>query len=397
MVSITNTKFGAFLAERQLDAEAFVSWAMDVYDFTQKRGENPHDLFHKFVEHSNNVQVLIAETMRTAFKSAMDVNSLATAMVDAGMLDRIEAVVRTTNNPLLIGELQRLGVGWAEVKSGLSSMAVHVKGMEDKLGVVATDLQDHTQLYTNQGSCSKGKEAEKRYEYLLNVAFPEHEVSNVSGTPESMDLLLSKDDKPPIMIDVKFYQSVNVTKVAREKFLRDIQENKRHGILISSERGIANRKSFSWEMVENKYIALYLCKVQFNMDIVRAGVDLIYGLDEALKLTERERNSPLTPKMVQHMRTVLDGHMTKLADVKDMMDKVRRSMDGLMDVRSIVALLKSSLAGENLEVASQQKMNKHMCPVCHLEMSSKQRVAFHLENTHGTEHAKAREMAGYKK
>lgn len=226
-----NAAFTAFLTARHLDADTFIQWAMDVYDFTQKRGENPHDLFHKFVEHTNNIQVLIAETTKSALKSTMDTERLASALIDAGVLEKIEDVVKTTNNPLLLGELQRLGAGWAEVKSGLGSMTENLKGLDTKLGGVAGDLQDHMRLYNNQGSCSKGKEAEKRYEHLLNAAFPKHEVVNVSSTPESMDLLLCKDNKPPIMIDVKFYQSVNVPKVEIEKFLRDIRENKRHGII----------------------------------------------------------------------------------------------------------------------------------------------------------------------
>jgi hypothetical protein len=217
-------EFEAFLTENRLEAKTFLTWAMDVFKFAQARGENPNDLFQKFVEHSNNLNIVLGDTIKKSISQALNaevLHGMVAGLTEAKaheVVNQVETCIKTTQNPVLLQEVQRIAVGWSEntlslgqVKQALSGLVESLKTIESRVEQVSSNLDNHVLVYTSENSSIKGRAAEERYQMLLNASFPEHEISDMSKTPQSMDLLLQKDDKPSIMVDIKFYNSKNVS------------------------------------------------------------------------------------------------------------------------------------------------------------------------------------------
>ena len=78
----------------------------------------------------------------------------------------------------------------------------------------------------------KGQFGENQLETVLNQLYPTGEILNTTGTPASCDFRVNRQDLPTILFETKNYDR-NVTIDEVKKFIRDIDQQKCHGIFLS--------------------------------------------------------------------------------------------------------------------------------------------------------------------
>jgi hypothetical protein len=144
------------------------------------------------------------------------------------------------------------------------------------------DLQEHLNRYKNNSNY-KGAVAERELVYLLQSIMPHDEVINVSAETSTCDCkLVRKDkDKPIILFESKNYtQTIPSDEV--DKFNRDIETQKLHGIFISQNSHIALRRHFEINII-NGLIRVYLTNVNYSPEIIKLAIDIVDNMAFSLR------------------------------------------------------------------------------------------------------------------
>ena len=147
--------------------------------------------------------------------------------------------------------------------------------------ISSTNNSSQTQLQSNlsdllrkmENSSSKGKISENLLCNILQPLYPTAQIDSVGTTKETGDVILLRKDKPTILFENKNYDK-NVTQDEVRKFLRDIENKNCSGIMMAQHYGIANKENYEIE-INNGNVLIYLHKVEYDADKIKAAVDII--------------------------------------------------------------------------------------------------------------------------
>ena len=128
----------------------------------------------------------------------------------------------------------------------------------------------------NKTSAYKGQQSETKIENLLNNIFQDGEITNMAKTNHAGDFHLRRENKDMIMIENKDYKA-NVGFDSVEKFRNDCEELNMHGVILSHHSGIATKRDFSVEIINNK-VLVYLTNVEYDGNKILTAVSLIDNL-----------------------------------------------------------------------------------------------------------------------
>ena len=154
---------------------------------------------------------------------------------------------------------------------------------------LSTELAVFLNKYKNNSSI-KGAVSENELYTLLQYAFPTDYVRNTSTETAACDFCLTRKDKslPTIYFENKDY-STTVDSTEVEKFQRDLQERKAHGIFISQHSPIVFKSNFQIDFIENR-IHLYIPNAGYDVEKIKLAVGLIDSLSIKLNLMISEAN-----------------------------------------------------------------------------------------------------------
>jgi hypothetical protein len=124
-----------------------------------------------------------------------------------------------------------------------------------------------------ENSSSKGKLSENLLFNVLLSLYPTAQIDSVGTTKETGDIILTRKDKPTILFENKNYDK-NVLQDEVKKFLRDVEQQNCSAIMIAQHYGITNKDNFEIE-IHNGNVLVYLHKVEYDADKIKAAVDII--------------------------------------------------------------------------------------------------------------------------
>lgn len=131
-------------------------------------------------------------------------------------------------------------------------------------------------------SLNIGKQGEDKLETILNEMFPSSKIENSSRQEKSADFLLKRTDKDyVILFETKEYAK-NVDTAEIEKFIRDIDATKGHGIFLSQTSGICGKQAFEIN-IHNRSIVVYIHNVNYDKRIIMSAVNAIDILVDYIK------------------------------------------------------------------------------------------------------------------
>ena len=128
---------------------------------------------------------------------------------------------------------------------------------------VMSDLNDFLTKYKTS-SQFKGQCSENMLGNILNKMYPTAEVINTTALKASGDFILKRPGKQTILLENKNYEAnVNLDEI--KKFLRDVNEQKTHAIMMSQFSGIVSKPNGFIEINDGKVI-IYLHNVDYSQE-----------------------------------------------------------------------------------------------------------------------------------
>ena len=211
----------------------------------------------------------------------------------------------------------RLDIGSIQQSLGSLNMSV------DQFKTPLNKMQNYVEKYDSENASLKGRLMEDKYFMMLTRALPEYEVTLSRDSSHDMDIQIVKEEliRPKILIDIKNYTQ-NVSGKEIRKFHSDILTNASSGILISATTGIATKKHMQIDIIDGKYVALYLTNVGSDTSQVVNGLSVIHGIDRFL--AQQDNKTQIDPIALEKVTESLNTLNNVISDLKDNNEKQRR-------------------------------------------------------------------------
>jgi len=182
-----------------------------------------------------------------------------------------------------------------------------------------------------ENSSSKGKISENILYNILNPLFPTAQIESVGTIKETGDILMSRKNKPTILFENKNYDR-NVGQEEVKKFLRDIENQNCSGIMLAQHFGITNKDNFEIEL-HNNNVLVYLHKVEYDAEKIKAAVDIIDHFKSIL--TDIESNEgdvinitkDLLDDINKDYQNFINNKLNHLKTIKDFNQKLLAQVD----------------------------------------------------------------------
>lgn len=246
------------------------------------------------------------------------------------------------------------------------------KSKQDKLH---EDLTEFLNKYKTSSSY-KGQYSENLLETTLNHLYPSAYVQNTHALKASGDFILRREDKDDIMFENKDYK-VNVDIAEIKKFLRDINEQKTHGIFLSQFSGIVTKPNFFIEIQDGK-VLVYLHNVEYNSDKITTAVSIIDNLStklSAINDSEEENgfsiNKELLEKINKELQDFLEQKEAICNNIKEFHKRLLPDLDKLAFPTLSIYL--------NAKYASAQN-SSYCCKICGSFWACKRGLAGHMKS-----------------
>ena len=236
-------------------------------------------------------------------------------------------------------------------------------------------MSDLNEFLTKYKSSSqfKGQCSENMLGNVLNKMYPTAEVLNTTALKASGDFLLKREGKQTILIENKNYE-INVNLDEIKKFLRDVNEQKMHGIMMSQYSGIVSKPNGFIEINDGKVI-IYLHNVDYSAEKIKMAIDVIDILSERLEEISN----------VEEM----DGYVVK----KDVLDKINVQFQIFLNQKEIVLSTVREMNRKLIAQIDDMKIpdlsiflnekyasiqnQQFTCEVCNLPFQNKRSLAAH--------------------
>ena len=157
---------------------------------------------------------------------------------------------------------------------------------------IMTELSEFLGKYKN--SSYKGQFGENQLETVLTQLFPSGEVLNTTGQKAACDFRVNRTSHPTILVETKNYDR-NVTLDEVKKFIRDIEEQKCHGIFLSQHSGITSKQNFQID-IKGTNILVYVHNVDYCPHIIKIATDIVDSLSYKLEDLEENPDEISIPK-----------------------------------------------------------------------------------------------------
>lgn len=144
-----------------------------------------------------------------------------------------------------------------------------------------------------ENSSKKGKISENLLNNVLGEVYPLAEIQDVGKTKETGDIMLIRKDKEKILIENKDWTRPIINSEV-QKFLRDVEIQKCHGIFLSQNVGICSKDNYEINILENNKIVVYVHNVNYDPDKIKTGIDMIDSISEIIKeidILENKKNN----------------------------------------------------------------------------------------------------------
>lgn len=137
---------------------------------------------------------------------------------------------------------------------------------------------------------------------MIQSIFPTDEIVDCRSNTASGDFIVNRLDKslPTILFENKDYKtSVNTDEV--DKFIRDVQTKKCHGIFLSQFSPITYKKNFQID-IKNGLIQVYIPNAGYDNDKIKTAVDIIDTISLKLSIIDND----YTPDKISIPSTDID-------------------------------------------------------------------------------------------
>ncbi len=226
---------------------------------------------------------------------------------------------------------------------------------------LSSDINEFLSRYKNN-SQFKGGVTEFDLYYMLQSIMPTDEIIKVSSNPGNCDVKVTRQNKnkPTILFESKDYlQSVPTEEV--QKFERDLQLQKTHGILVSQNSPVTYKNSFQIDII-NGLIHVYIPSADYSIEKVKIAIDIVDNLDMKLKLLESSKDSDAVTISSEDVDDIVEEYRLFGIQKSQMLDTIKLVNKQLIDKLEDIQLPK--IKNLLIKLGNIENDNGFKCTLC---------------------------------
>jgi hypothetical protein len=216
-----------------------------------------------------------------------------------------------------------------------------IKTTNDKIREISTAHQQtsvslnstvNEMLKKMENASTKGKISENIVFNILNTLFPSaQEIEYVGDKKETGDIMLSRENKPTILIENKNWEKI-VSKEEVKKFIHDVETQNCCGLFLSQNTGIANKRNFEITIHNSKHILLFMHEVNYDAEKIKLGIEIIDHFKETLDKFDDKSDIDTIDKDVldsinKEFQECCSQKLNILKTIKDFSQKLLKQVD----------------------------------------------------------------------
>jgi hypothetical protein len=306
------------------------------------------------------------KTMNDDIKTYLSTNNYETSLKE--FISSLDSKITAMQQPIYTF----ISSNQEQLNTKLGSLrddSISNKSTNDK---IMSELNEFLTKYKTS-SQFKGQCSENMLGNVLNKMFPTAEVINTTALKASGDFLLKRSGKQTILLENKNYESnVNLDEI--KKFLRDVNEQKTHAIMMSQYSGIVSKPNGFIEINDGKVI-IYLHNVDYSQEKIKMAIDVIDILSERIEEISNVEE--------------IDGHVIK----KEVLDKINDQFQLFLSQKEVVINTVKEMNKKLLSQIEDMKIpdlsiflndkyasiqnQQFACEICNLPFQNKRSLAAH--------------------
>ena len=247
----------------------------------------------------------------------------------------------------------------------LTTNLSQLKDISIKSNVIQEKICEDLTIYLNKNKSinSKGTQGENKLFNILNEEYLTGEIIDTSNLTGQGDIILKRCDKTPILFETKNYTG-NVKREEVDKFIRDINNTKYHGIFISQNSGIVDKNNFQID-IHNDNILIYIHKCNYDISKINLAINTLDLLSEKI-INLKNKNINIS---VEILRDINNDYQKFIIQKYSLLNTIKDNHKKILDMYSDLEL-------PNLEkwlnnyYANNKKIIK-TCPNCRKYSSEK--------------------------
>jgi hypothetical protein len=228
---------------------------------------------------------------------------------------------------------------------------------------VLGELTEFLNRYRN--SSHKGKFGENQLNTLLTQMFNTAEIINTTGIKASGDFIMKRDNKPTILFENKAYDH-NVEPEEIKKFIRDIDEQKCHGVFLSQHTGITSKPNYHIEFHKGN-VLIYIHSVEYSREKIQLAVDVIDNLSiKLIDLNDEEEENSIPKEILEDINKEFQVFVTQKEAIITILKDSNKKMLTQLEELKFPGLEKYL----STKFASVQKSGSFTCELCNIYSST---------------------------
>jgi hypothetical protein len=188
-------------------------------------------------------------------------------------------------------------------------------------------------------SSLKGGVSERQLEDVVAKMYPTADIVDTSTQSGSGDLVLKRPNKVEILLENKLYGR-NLGQSETDKFVRDANSLRMHGIFISQTSGIVSKDNFQID-IHNGLVLIYLHNVQYDADKIRSAIEIIDSLSSKLNVVDGEHDSnSISSEILESMNYEFQSFLSKKENIIASTKENQRKLISQLEELTLMSLEK---------------------------------------------------------
>ena len=222
-----------------------------------------------------------------------------------------------------------------------------------------------------ENSSAKGKMSENLLLNIVESLYPAGHIEPVGQTKETGDLMLSRSNKPKILIENKLWNR-SVVQAEVVKFIRDIEVQNCCGIFLSQGGKITTKENFEIN-IHNGNVLVYVHDVNNDPDKIKLAVDIVDHLKGKInEFTSIETADSISKEMLDYINAEYQNFVvTKTGLIKLAKDFNKKFLKQIEEI-------KLPTLEDYLSTKFAFSSNKFVCEYCNFVGKNQQSKSAHL-------------------
>lgn len=213
---------------------------------------------------SDNLKSIMESNLNSELKPLLSDKSNSASTICSAIESKLPVICSQFVSQAMDSKLHNLQLTQSNVNQSVQDIYKQLQGILD----------------IRKNSTLKGKESEEKLEAILVENYPSARIRNCSGESKTCDFVIERQSQRKILIENKDYKT-NVPNEEIKKFIRDVEHQSCHAILLSQNTGVQNKENYQID-VHMGNILVYVHHVKYDISKIRIAINMIDHLSHHL-------------------------------------------------------------------------------------------------------------------